>query len=129
MGVQKNSVDNSLPKTDKKPKPIFVDLFYHIFGRFSVRGVQKFHQNNIETKNLATDPGSFWATDPPTTGSPIFVHSRSDSKRPSAGVLLKNTPVVFSGSSCRKTAKNAIKKIEGQDDRIFFLSTFSAKSS
>jgi hypothetical protein len=35
--------------------------------------------------------------------------------------------MVFLGSSCRETAKNAIKKPKGKDDRkkVFFFSTFS----
>jgi hypothetical protein len=38
--------------------------------------------------------------------------------------------VVFLGSSCRETAKNAIKKIDGKrrKETSFFFSTFSAKS-
>jgi hypothetical protein len=39
--------------------------------------------------------------------------------------------MVFLGSSCRETAKNAIKKNSmGKDERkkVFFFSTFSAKS-
>jgi hypothetical protein len=37
--------------------------------------------------------------------------------------------VVFLGSSCRETAKNAIKKIKKGKDRkqVVFFSTFSAK--
>jgi hypothetical protein len=30
-------------KTTRNPKPIFLDFFNHVFGRFSVRGVQKHH--------------------------------------------------------------------------------------
>jgi hypothetical protein len=37
---------------------------------------------------------------------------------------------VFLGSSCRETAKKAIKKMEGKTTgKSFFLSTFSAKVS
>jgi hypothetical protein len=38
--------------------------------------------------------------------------------------------MVFLGSSCRETAKNAIKKIDGKrrKEKSFFSSTFSAKS-
>jgi hypothetical protein len=47
-----------------------------------------------------------------------------------SGLILENIPMVFLGSSCRETAKNAIKKSMGKDNRkkVFFLSTFSAKS-
>jgi hypothetical protein len=44
---------------------------------------------------------------------------------------LENIFMVFLGSSCRETAKNAIKKMSmGKDERkkVFFFSTFSAKS-
>jgi hypothetical protein len=47
-----------------------------------------------------------------------------------SGLILENMFMVFLGSSCRETAKNAIKNSKGKDDRkkVFFLSTFSAKS-
>jgi hypothetical protein len=41
----------------------FLDLFYHVFGRFSVRGDQK-HDKKI-SKN-ESDPSPFLASDPPT---------------------------------------------------------------
>jgi hypothetical protein len=41
-------------------------LCYHVFGRFSVRGVQKHHKKNIETTNPTVV--FFWPlTHPPTT--------------------------------------------------------------
>jgi hypothetical protein len=44
----------------------FLDLFYHVFGRCSVRGVQKHHKKN-PTINLTLL--LFWPlTHPPTTG-------------------------------------------------------------
>jgi hypothetical protein len=48
-----------------------------------------------------------------------------------SGLILENIFMVFLGSSCRETAKNAIKKNSmGKDERkkVFFSSTFSAKS-
>jgi hypothetical protein len=46
-----------------------------------------------------------------------------------SGLVLENIFMVFWGSSCRETAKNAIKQVDGDDDRkkVFFLA-FSAKS-
>jgi hypothetical protein len=52
-------------KSTKKPKTDFFSiLFYHVFGRFSVRGVQK-HDKQISKKNL-TNPGTFLAPEEPT---------------------------------------------------------------
>jgi hypothetical protein len=46
-----------------------------------------------------------------------------------SGLVLENVFMVFLGSSCRETAKNAIKKIDGKrrQEKCFFFSTFSAK--
>jgi hypothetical protein len=50
---------------EKNPKLMFLDFVYHVFGRFSVRGV-KHTKQNIE-KNLTLV--LFWPlTHPPTTG-------------------------------------------------------------
>jgi hypothetical protein len=59
-------------KSTKSPKPIFSRIvFYHVFGRFSVRGVQK-HDKKISKKNLTLV--LFWPlTHPPTTGVIDFV--------------------------------------------------------
>jgi hypothetical protein len=62
----KNSTKNS--------QLLFLDFFYHVFGRFSVRGVQKhllkYHQNK-------SDPSPFLASDPPThRGGHRFVLGR-----------------------------------------------------
>jgi hypothetical protein len=47
------------------PKTDFFSIFFnHVFGRFSVRGVQK-HDKKISTKNL-TSPGTFLAPEEPT---------------------------------------------------------------
>jgi hypothetical protein len=48
------------------------------------------------------------------------------------GLILENISVVFLGSSCRETAKNAIKKIGGKMENttgknIFFLNFFGQK--
>jgi hypothetical protein len=51
-------------KRQKIQNRFFLDLFYHVFGRFSVRGVQK-HDKKISQKNL-TSPGIFWASEEPT---------------------------------------------------------------
>jgi hypothetical protein len=42
------------PKITKNPKPTFSRFFHHVFGRFSVRGVQKHHKKYRENKS---DPG------------------------------------------------------------------------
>jgi hypothetical protein len=46
-----------------------------------------------------------------------------------SGLILENIFMVFLGSSCRETAKNAIKKNrwENTTGKRFFFSTFSAK--
>jgi hypothetical protein len=74
MGVQKhyknilqnNRVERFLhfyQKIDQKSKTIFFStFFYHVFGRFSVRGVQKHHPK----KRFFFDPGPFFASEPPT---------------------------------------------------------------
>jgi hypothetical protein len=73
MGVQKHykkgfflkRVEKFLQKNrPKNPKPIFFDFFNHVFGRFSVRGVQKHDKKNLG-KNL-TNPGTFLASEEPT---------------------------------------------------------------
>jgi hypothetical protein len=52
-------------KSTKKSKTDFFSIFfYHVFGRFSVRGVQK-HEKKISKKNL-TSPGTFLASEEPT---------------------------------------------------------------
>jgi hypothetical protein len=50
---QKNGVD--LFKSTKKSKPSFSRFFYHVFGRFSVRGVQK-HDKKIAKKIWMSRP-------------------------------------------------------------------------
>jgi hypothetical protein len=58
-------------KIDKNPKPIFSRFVYQVFGRFSVRGVQKHHQK-ISEKNLTLV--LFWPlTHPPITGVTDFL--------------------------------------------------------
>ena len=67
MGVQKHYKKRFTKKscrkvfTNKSTKQSQTDffsiLFYHVFGRFSVRGVQK-HDKKISGKNL-TNPGTF----------------------------------------------------------------------
>ena len=74
MGVQKHYkkrfaqtiVSKSFyKKIDQKSKTDFFSIFfYHVFGRFSVRGVQK-HEKKISKKNL-TSPGTFLASEEPT---------------------------------------------------------------
>jgi hypothetical protein len=51
-------------KSTKKSKTDFFSIFfYHVFGRFSVRGVQK-HDKKISEKKL-TSPGTFLASEEP----------------------------------------------------------------
>jgi hypothetical protein len=69
----KKLVSKSVYKTfDQKSKTDFFSIyFYHVFGRFSVRGVQKHGKINIEKINLT--PSLFRTlTHPPTTGVPVF---------------------------------------------------------
>jgi hypothetical protein len=56
--VSKNRVEKAFQKNrPKNPKPTFSRFFFnHVFGRFSVRGVQK---------NL-TNPGTFLVPEEPT---------------------------------------------------------------
>jgi hypothetical protein len=51
-------------KSTKNPKPIFSRIFfYHVFGRFSMRGVQKHDKKHQKNK---FDPSPFSYSDPPT---------------------------------------------------------------
>jgi hypothetical protein len=65
----KKMVSKSLyKKFDQKSKTDFFSIFFsHVFGRFSMRGVQKHDKINIETKNL-TLVLFRTLTHPPTTG-------------------------------------------------------------
>jgi hypothetical protein len=48
---KKNRVEKFLKKIDKKSKTDFLSIFFrHVFGRFSVRGVQK-HDKKSHKKN------------------------------------------------------------------------------
>jgi hypothetical protein len=69
MGFQKHYKKRFAKKSC--PKPAFSRLFFnHVFGRFSVRGVQKHNKKNRE-KNLTLV--LFWPlTHPPTTGVTDF---------------------------------------------------------
>jgi hypothetical protein len=59
-----NRVEKALQKNRQKiQNRLFIDFFSHVFGRFSVRGVQK-HYTRI-SKN-ESNPGPFLASDPPT---------------------------------------------------------------
>jgi hypothetical protein len=52
-------------KLDKKvSNRLFLDFFYHVFGRFPVSGVQK-HDKKISGKKM-TNPGTFLASEEPT---------------------------------------------------------------
>jgi hypothetical protein len=65
---KKNHVEKFLQKIDQKSKTDFFSiLFYHVFGRFLVRGVQTKYLKN------KSDPGPFLASDPPTTGVTDFL--------------------------------------------------------
>jgi hypothetical protein len=61
-----NRVEKFLQNNRQKiPNRFFLNLFfYQVFGRFSVRGVQK-HDKKISHKNL-TNPGTFLASKEPT---------------------------------------------------------------
>jgi hypothetical protein len=67
---KKNRVEKFLQKIDQKPKTDLFAFFYHVFGRFSVRGVKK-HGKKIDKINLTLV--LFWPlTHPPTTGLTDF---------------------------------------------------------
>jgi hypothetical protein len=88
MGVQKHYkkrftkeiVSKSFYKKfdQKSETDFFSNFFYHVFGRFSMRGVQKHDKKNIKKINLTLvpSPSPFSYSDPPTThpprGSPTF---------------------------------------------------------
>jgi hypothetical protein len=70
LGVKKYKQTKQITKTivskslfSKIQNRFFSIFFNHVFGRFSVRGVQK-HDNKISEKK--SDLGPFWASDPPT---------------------------------------------------------------
>jgi hypothetical protein len=50
-------------KIDKQPKTRFRFFFYHVFGRFSAKGVQNTIKKIPKNKS---DPGPILASDPPT---------------------------------------------------------------
>jgi hypothetical protein len=62
-------------KIDQKPKTDFFSIFfYHVFGRFSMRGAQKHEKKYQKNKS---DPGPFSYSDPPTHhGGHRFVFCR-----------------------------------------------------
>jgi hypothetical protein len=69
--LQKNPVEGSLQKNRQKSKPDFfrLRLFYHAFGRFSARGVQRHHKKSPKSLTLVL----FWPLiDLPTPGVPFF---------------------------------------------------------
>jgi hypothetical protein len=70
---KKNHVEKNLQKNStKNPKPTFSRKdFYHVFGRFSMRGVQKHDKKNIEKINL-TLVLFRTLTHPPPSGVPDF---------------------------------------------------------
>jgi hypothetical protein len=75
-------------KIDQKSKTdFFSDLFYHVFGRFSMRGVQKHDKTNIEKINL-TLVFSRTLTHPLTHHgwSPIFFFLPAPCKNDDCGV-------------------------------------------
>ena len=67
--LRKKAVSKSFSKkSTKNPKPTSSrNLFYHVFGRFSMRGVQKHDKKNIKKINL-TLVLFRTLTHPPTTG-------------------------------------------------------------
>jgi hypothetical protein len=68
-------------KIDQKSKTdFFSNLFNHVFGRFSMRGVQK-HDKKISEKNLALVLFRT-LTHPPTTGVPGFFFCRPLAQNP-----------------------------------------------
>jgi hypothetical protein len=66
-------------KNDQKSKTDFSRFFYHVFGRYSVRGVQKHHTKCREKKNLTLVllwPLTYLAGSLPTyipSGVPFFL--------------------------------------------------------
>jgi hypothetical protein len=76
--LQKDRVEKFLQKSRPKlQNRFFLGFVYHVFGRFSVRGVQKHDSLVLFWKINKSDPGPFLASDPPTHhGSPRFVLGR-----------------------------------------------------
>jgi hypothetical protein len=73
-------------KNDQKSKTDFFSIFcYHVFGRFSVTGVQKHDKTNIEKKS---DPILFSYSDPPTHhGGPRLLFFAGTLQGRACGVL------------------------------------------
>jgi hypothetical protein len=70
----KNRAEKVLQKNQPPPQ-IFSFFVYHVFGRFSVMGVQKKHKTNIE--NINPTLVLFWTlTHPPTHGGHRFLLGR-----------------------------------------------------
>jgi hypothetical protein len=62
--VKKKSCRKVFTKeSTKNSKPTFLDFFYHVFGHFSMRGVQKHDKKYRKNKS---DPSPFSHSDPPT---------------------------------------------------------------
>jgi hypothetical protein len=59
--LKKKCVEKFVPKNQTKiQNRYFLDFFNHVFGRFSVRGVQKHHK---KYRGKKPDPGPFMASD------------------------------------------------------------------
>jgi hypothetical protein len=99
--LQKTSCQKVLTKNStKNPKnEIFSIFFNHVFGRFSVRGVQKHDKNNIKKINLTPSLFSFSYSDPPTTGvTDLFF---------CAGPLTPGDEIELCAVSCQRTGLTA----------------------
>jgi hypothetical protein len=87
MGVRKHYIKRFTKKSTKIQNRFFLNFFSHVFGRFSVRGVQK-HDKKISQKNL-TNPGTFLASEEPTNHPKVrqfFFECPLGWRRPVAGV-------------------------------------------
>jgi hypothetical protein len=72
--LQNKSSKSLYKKFDQKSKTEFFSNFsYHVFGRFSVRGVKKHDKKYRKNKS---DPIPFSYSDPPTTGVTDFCFCR-----------------------------------------------------
>jgi hypothetical protein len=63
-GLQKQIVSKSFYKKTKIRSRFLSKILYHVFGRFSVRGVQS--TIFLKKRKDKSDPGPFLASDPPT---------------------------------------------------------------
>jgi hypothetical protein len=71
--LPKNCVENFFKKIDKKiQNRFFLDFFYHVFGRFSVRGVQKHDKKSRKKSDQPWYVFGLRGTNQPPQGPSLF---------------------------------------------------------